>query len=158
MGFFIYTVQMIRVSSFIDGFNLYHALKRLDGAHLRWVNLWALMERQIRPRSEELTAVYYFSAYAQWLPAQRERYKKYVAALEASNVVPILGQFKIKDRECPSCSHAWKGHEEKETDVNIALYMLNEAYKNTYDLALLVSRDSDLKPAVKMILDQFPDK
>jgi uncharacterized LabA/DUF88 family protein len=42
--------------------------------------------------------------------------------------------------------------------VNIALYFINEAYKNSYDAALILSRDSDLKPAIAMVRKEFPDK
>src|SRR5262245_56901253 len=69
-----------------------------------------------------------------------------------------MGQFKIKDRRCFKCGARWIGHEEKETDVNIALYLLNAAYRNTYDRAYVVSRDSALKPAVELVLTQFPNK
>ena len=153
-----YYLAMIRVSSFIDGFNLYHALKRLNGPHLLWVDLWRLSEAQIVNQSQTLTAAYYFSAFANWLPDERARHKEYVAALEWAGVTPVLGHFKNKDRKCPSCHHTWRGHEEKETDVNIALYLLNEAYKDTYDTALIVSRDSDLKPAIAMVCQKFPRK
>lgn len=50
------------------------------------------------------------------------------------------------------------GHEEKETDVNIALELLDLASQDAYDRALLVSNDSDLAPAVRKVLVRFPDK
>ena len=49
-------------------------------------------------------------------------------------------------------------HEEKETDVNIALWLLNNAYKDMFDEAFLITRDSDLTPAVKLVLKEFPNK
>ncbi|HEX6860932.1 MAG TPA: NYN domain-containing protein [Caulobacteraceae bacterium] len=149
---------MIRVACFIDGFNLYHSLKRLKAQHLKWVDLHKLMCRQIAARSERVSAVYYFSAFADWLPAERQRHEEYVRALESTGVQPILGQFKEKDRSCKTCGAHWKGHEEKETDVNIALWLINEAYRDTYDKALIVSRDSDLKPALQMVRSQFAEK
>ncbi len=149
---------MIRVASFIDGFNLYHALKRLNEPHLLWTDLWGLSQAQLANRTERLQAVYYFSAFANWLPQEKARHKEYVAALECVGVTTVMGHFKEKDRHCPKCSHGWKGHEEKETDVNIAIYLLNEAYKDTYDKALVVSRDSDLKPAICMVRNVFPGK
>ena len=41
--------------------------------------------------------------------------------------------------------------EEKKTDVNIATHMLNDAYQNRYDMAVLVSNDSDLSEPLKII-------
>lgn len=161
-GFYFYwympSWRMIRASFFIDGFNLYHAIKRLDGPHLKWLDLMALMRRQIQPRSEAIAGVHYFSAYAHWWPHRKARHEQYVAALECTGVEVVMGQFKVKDRRCPACKHSWRGHEEKETDVNIALWLLDGAYRDTYDRAYLVSRDSDLVPAVKMVRSKFPHK
>lgn len=116
------------------------------------------MHRQVSPKTEAVQAVYYFSAYAHWLPDQRSRHEQYVAALNTSGVQVILGQFKDKHKHCHNCGATWVQHEEKETDVNVALYVLNEAYRDTYDRAYIVSRDSDLKPAVEMVRLQFPKK
>ena len=139
-------------------FFFHHAIKRLNEPHLKWVDLMRLMHRQISPKTETVQAVYYFSAYAYWLPDQKIRHEQYVAALNASGVQVVLGQFKDKHKHCHDCGTTWVQHEEKETDVNVALYVLNEAYRNTYDRAYIISRDSDLKPAVEMVKMQFPEK
>jgi len=81
-----------------------------------------------------------------------------VAALTARGVSPVLGNFKRKDRSCRTCGARWIGHEEKETDVNIALWLLNEAVSDSYDVAILVTRDSDIAPAVRMVRSNFPKK
>jgi uncharacterized LabA/DUF88 family protein len=69
-----------------------------------------------------------------------------------------MAQFKEKSRGCLSCGSQWIAHEEKETDVNIALQMLDDAYRDRFDRALLVSADSDLAPPIRMVLDRFPKK
>jgi uncharacterized LabA/DUF88 family protein len=117
-----------------------------------------LMEQQLSPRSERLGSVYYFSAYAYWLPDQKSRHEQYINALDATGVKIVMGHFKEKERSCLKCKTTWIQHEEKETDVNIALYVVNEAFKNSYDRAYIVSRDSDLKPAVELVRAQFPEK
>lgn len=147
-----------RVACFIDGFNLYHAIADLGESHLKWVNLWSLSEQFVLGKGQRLCHVYYFSAYADWLPGKKRRHEAYVAALRAVGVTPIMGKFKKKHRRCPGCSNQWLSHEEKETDVNIALTLLNEAYKGTYDRALVISRDSDLVPAIQMVRSVFPNK
>lgn len=149
---------MQRVSAFIDGFNLYHALKALRDNRLKWLDLWALSEALTLRRSQTLTSVYYFSAYATWLPQQAQRHAAYVAALTARGVTPILGNFKKKDRACRSCGARWIGHEEKETDVNIALRLLSEAEDDTYDVAILITRDSDIAPAVRLVRARHPKR
>lgn len=102
--------------------------------------------------------MYYFSAYANWLPEKKKRHQNYVNALKESKVVPVLGHFKKKTRTCIECHSTWIGHEEKETDVNIAILMLDLAFKNAYDHAFLITNDSDLAPAIKMIRQNFPEK
>ena len=47
---------------------------------------------------------------------------------------------------------------EKQTDVNIAVAMLTDAFKDRFDVALLVSADSDLCPVVSSIRTLFPKK
>jgi uncharacterized LabA/DUF88 family protein len=84
--------------------------------------------------------------------------KTYIKALKIVSVNPILGFFKKKDRKCPSCSHKWTSHEEKETDVNIASYLIDLAYQNTFDRALVISNDSDLSPAIRLVRKRFPEK
>jgi uncharacterized LabA/DUF88 family protein len=151
-------VSRERVVAFVDGLNLYHAISRIERPHLKWIDLRALIRRFVRPASETLVGVYYFSAYADWLLAASQRHRAYVAALSASGVTPVMGKFKSKNRWCSWCRRASVGHEEKETDVNIALHLVDGGYRNLFDHALLVSRDSDLAPAVRMLMERFPEK
>ena len=50
--------------TFIDGLNLYHAIKRLNRNDLQWLNLKALSNIFINSNFEKLTDVFYFSAFA----------------------------------------------------------------------------------------------
>lgn len=141
-----------RISCFIDGFNLYHAIKDLKQPHLKWVDLYSLFNSFIDPNIHKITEVYYFSAYADWFPYRKKRHEKYVAALMEMGVKVVMGRFKEKTKTCPKCKHTYKGHEEKETDVNIATWMVNEAWKDTYDEAFVVSNDSDLVPPIRTVM------
>lgn len=148
-----------RVISFIDGFNLYHAIANLQRPELKWINLKALSQVFIKSHSEELKDVYYFSAFADHISEKAQtRQRAYIKALEFSAVKPILGHFKMKNKKCPHCHYKWIGHEEKETDVNIALFLIDLAYQDAFDRALVMSNDSDLTPAIKLIRKRFPSK
>lgn len=147
-----------RIICFIDGFNLYHAINDLKMPYLKWVNLWKLASVFIRPKSQQLHSVYYFSAYADWLPEAKSRHIRYVKALIAEGITPVMGKFKNKDRKCSKCHSRWQSYEEKETDVNIALALINLAYQNKYDRALLITNDSDQAPAIRMVRNLFPEK
>ena len=149
---------MERIACFVDGFNLYHAIDDLNQDHLKWLNLWSLLDSFARKAHQETVSVFYFSAYATWLPDAYKRHREYVNALEGIGVTPVMGFFKEKDRSCHQCGAHWKAHEEKETDVNIALYMLNESYQDNYDRAFLLSADSDLAPVIRLLRKEFPQK
>jgi uncharacterized LabA/DUF88 family protein len=89
----------------------------------------------------------------------------YLKALATTPLVePVLGNFKKKRVQCklPACTFAgdrfFTTREEKRTDVNIAVYMLDDAYQNRCDNLILVSGDSDLVPPIKMIRHRFPEK
>lgn len=69
-----------------------------------------------------------------------------------------MGHFKKKSKRCHSCGIKWESHEEKETDVNLALALLDMAYKDFYDHAFILSRDSDLAPAINKVKQNFPQK
>lgn len=147
-----------RVAVFIDGFNLHHAIDALKKDHLKWLNIRTLAEEFAPSSHFEIGDVFYFSAYATWIHKEHMRHRTYVEALRTVGVTPVLGHFKTKDAGCNCCDHKWIRHEEKESDVNLALHILNEAYKNSYDTAFIVSADSDLAPAIRMVKSIFPDK
>jgi uncharacterized LabA/DUF88 family protein len=152
-------MDQYRVISLIDGFNLYHAIAGLHRPELKWIDLRALSNTFLRPLSEQLLKVFYFSAYADHMPEPVQRSQKtYIEALKLKQTTPILGQFKKKNRKCPSCKYKWASHEEKETDVNIASFLIDLAYQNAFDRALVISNDSDLAPAIRMVRKRFPQK
>jgi uncharacterized LabA/DUF88 family protein len=153
------TAKPKRVIAFIDGYNLYHAIDDAARHDLKWLNLWELCEALVRndPRAE-IVEVLYFSAFATWKPEQYARHRQYVAALKAAGVKIILGNFKKKPRKCNRCLNEWTAHEEKESDVNIAIYLLDKAHRDEYDEALLLTADTDLTPAIKMVRDRHRAK
>lgn len=157
-GLFYLVCVVNRVICLVDGFNLYHSLKRMKMPWLKWLDLWALSAALCRSKSEKLVAVRYYSAYAHWLPNAQRKHIEYVKALEARGVTPVMGQFKNKSRRCNKCGATWTAHEEKETDVNIALDLYRLAASNQFDRCLLISRDSDLAPSVRAVKQDFPQK
>lgn len=158
-----------RVMAFVDGFNLYHAIDDLDidpktrrprrqKQHLKWLDLRAMASAFTPPSREEVVGVHYFSAFATWIPDAYQRHLDYVRALESVGVNVVMGNFKKKWRQCNKCNATWLGHEEKESDVSLALYLLDMAYQDAYDKAFLVTADTDLVPAIKMVRKHFPQK
>jgi len=154
----------MRVCFYIDGFNLYHKIAELPDKtapdkSLRWLDLRCLVEKLRFRANEEIMAIYYFSAFANWRPSEsKQRHEAYVKALLSREVRVILGNFKEKSAKCSKCSYSWRKHEEKESDVNLALQVVQDAYEDKYDCAYIVSADSDMIPAIRMVKAKFPQK
>ncbi|MHC4078290.1 MAG: NYN domain-containing protein, partial [Planctomycetota bacterium] len=133
----------------------------LRGRGKKWLNL-ELLFRRLREQ-DEVQIVRYFTTLVKAPPSvDQQTYHRALATLPVVRVV--LGRFKRRQRTCRVSSCTYEGSklfsslEEKRTDVNIALSMLDDAYRDRYDMLVLVTGDSDLVPAVEMVKHRFPKK
>lgn len=149
-----------RITCYIDGFNLYHSIDDLGPKfnYLKWLNLWSLANAFVKTSTEQLQSVYYFSALAYWLKEPRKRHEEFIKAIRCFGVIPILGNFKKKPGFCKSCGSKWTTHEEKQSDVNIAAYLIHHFHTDQFDKAFIMTADSDLCPAIQLILDSHTNK
>jgi uncharacterized LabA/DUF88 family protein len=148
----------IRISVYIDGFNLYHSTLQHTHPDCRWLDLWELSKRLINPKTEEITAVNYFSALTTWIPERAKKHLLYIHALRTVGVKEILGKFNLRDRKCPLCKGCYQAHEEKKTDINIAITLLADGVADKFDTALILSGDSDLAPVTTKLKELCPGK
>ncbi len=156
--------QKVRKMFFIDGFNLYHAIERayqndINFINTKWLDLEKLCSFFIDTNIEILAGIKYFTTLS-WKSNSLAKQQIYISALlaHAHSIEMIYGKFKQKNRHCSNCNSSYIGHEEKLTDVNIAIYLLENALKNTFDEAVIVSADSDLIPAILAVKRNFPGK
>lgn len=56
------------------------------------------------------------------------------------------------------CGEVFHKHEEKESDVNLAISLVSGACNDEYDIAIIITADSDLCPPIKYVKERFPDK
>jgi uncharacterized LabA/DUF88 family protein len=148
---------MAKVYAFIDGFNLYHALDAPSYRQFKWISLAKLMRCYLMA-GDTLEGIEYFTTLATWDPAKVARHRLFIRVNEEQGVAVTYGEFKRKDRFCTLCNRQFKSREEKQTDVNIALRLLEVAIQDRYDKAILVSGDTDLIPALKAVTRTFPNK
>ena len=145
---------------YVDGFiNLYHG--SVKGTKHKWLNLEKYFEK-LR-NADDLVKVHYFTALMHGPP--RTRQDAYLCALDTlPKVNVILGKYKTKSVSCnvTTCVHSgdrrFATWEEKRTDVNIAVQMIDDAYQDECDNFIIVSGDSDLVPVLHQIKLRFPDK
>lgn len=142
---------------YIDGFNFYYGF--LKGTLYKWLDLqdYFVSLRQ----DDSIQKIKYFTALVSG--DARVRQRQYLRALSTSSLVEVIyGVYKDKKVECKvKCQHLKKKKffikpEEKRTDVNIAITMLDDAYQSKCDRMILVSADSDLVPVVELIRKKFP--
>lgn len=85
-----------------------------------------------------------YAKYYRWLTSIKNT--PYMEIIEGRQEIrPIRG--KTIDINDPSSYHT----EEKETDINLATHMLSKAFQNAYDIAVLVSGDTDYIKVVETL-------
>ena len=147
-----------RAAFFIDGFNLYHAISDLGANHLKWNSLWHLAEGLLQSRSQQLEKVVFCTAFYPDDVGKRARHERYIKAQKNFGVSVVLGHYVREDMSCRSCGHVWKKPTEKETDINLALCLIDDAHMNAFDHAYLVTNDSDQAATVKLFAQRFASK
>jgi len=150
-----------RVIAYVDGFNLYFGLKSKGWRRYYWLDVRKLATNLL-VNDQELTDTKYFTARVSATPgdpAKANRQNAYLEALKAHTSVQIIyGHYLAKTTRCFNRSATWETHEEKMTDVNIAVELLTDAFDERFDTALIISGDSDLSRAVEVLRNRFPRK
>ena len=142
---------MERVAAYIDGFNLYYGVKAAFGRKYLWLDVEALCGSVLLP-DQTLVAVKYFTARVRGPADSQARQSLYLDALQAAtSVQAIFGRLQLNKLTCNGCGASWTKPEEKKTDVAIASHLVGDAYQDVYDVALLISGDSDMAPPVEMV-------
>jgi uncharacterized LabA/DUF88 family protein len=137
----------VKVSVYIDAFNLYFGLMERGLANERWLDLRLLSTHLFRP-NESLVSVKFFTSFVKDNPDKEKRQRTYLSALQHMGVEIIHGNYQKNIVSCKRCGHSWRPGNEKMADVNIATHLIFDAVRNKYDKALLVSGDTDLVPPV----------
>ncbi|MDR1168117.1 MAG: NYN domain-containing protein [Heliobacteriaceae bacterium] len=163
---------MSKILVLIDGFNFYHRLDDYQYKNkvcVKWLNYKKLLQAYFDDVKNNSFEFIYFSAYAEHRGKNSvERHKIYVKALETQDIKVVLGKFKKKtinrckrSERCSGCNskqdrtHLTK-HEEKNTDVNIAITIVEKALEKGYDTCYILSSDSDFDTAIARAKEVYP--
>jgi uncharacterized LabA/DUF88 family protein len=142
------------VNFYIDAFNFYHRIDKyqeLHGICYKWLNYKSLCESLLLT-GQKLGTIYFFTAVTnsndhhanrKFRKGAADRHQKYIKALRKYGIKIIQGYFKYDPKK--------NRHEEKQTDSNIVAHMIEDAFNNKFDIAFVLSADSDIVPAVKVI-------
>lgn len=147
-------------SVYVDGFNLYYG--SLKHSKYKWLDIHKFCHNLL-PRNK-INKIKYFSARV--TPRNNDLYKPVRQQIywRALNTTPdftiIEGSFISKPIRLPLVNSLGSKKptivevmktEEKGSDVNLAVHLLNDAYKNEFDVAVVISNDSDLLEAIKIV-------
>jgi uncharacterized LabA/DUF88 family protein len=146
-----------RVIAYIDGFNLYFGMREAGLDNCRWLNVSKLVSSLLKSH-QELVEIKYFTSRVSNSPDKQKRQSTYIDALESTKIKIIYGNYQDNSTECKRCGHIWRTAKEKMTDVNIATAMMVDAFTDQYDMAMLISGDSDLTPPIKEVHRLFKNK
>lgn len=145
---------------YVDGFNLYYGC--LKGTPYRWLDLLKLS--QLLLPAHDILQIKYFTALVTSRasnPDQAARQQTYLRALQTiPNLQIIYGHFLSHEIMMPLAPPR-AGHvkviktEEKGSDVNIAVHLISDGFRNAYDAAVIVSNDSDLLPPIKFVKEEL---
>jgi uncharacterized LabA/DUF88 family protein len=155
-----------RTSVYIDGFNLYYGL--VKGTSWKWLDIAAFC-RAMLPRNN-ITRIKYFTAKIEaraGRPQQVTRQETYLSVLETlPNVEIHYGRFLTNPTPMAVAStvRGWPGFlrgpvrivevmktEEKGSDVNLATHLVVDGFRHDYDVAVVVSNDSDLTYPIEVV-------
>jgi hypothetical protein len=146
---------------YVDGFNLYYALKPHN---LKWLDLGALCK--VLLTENEVVAIKYFTARVRNRVGDLNvhvRQKVYLEALQTDPRVEIIfGHFLTNNVWMAKAEDEGKPKnaiqkvrviktEEKGSDVNIATHLLIDGFQSKYETAVVISNDSDLKLPISMV-------
>jgi hypothetical protein len=151
----------MRTYIYIDGFNFYYGA--VKDTPFKWLDFKALLTRILKPH-HAILCLKYFTALVSATPqdpTKTIRQKTFIRALQAHipEMEVYYGHFLSHEIWAPLANPLSNKRtakiiktEEKGSDVNLAVHLLNDACLDRYDCAVVISNDSDrLHPAEDLL-------
>jgi len=155
---------MPKTNVYVDGFNLYYGAAK--GTPFKWVNLESLAQAVLP--GIQVGRIRYFTALVNPDPSdpqRRQRQETYIRALETlPNLSVHYGHYlqstpymRLAAPPPPPSRPTVRviKMEEKGSDVNLATYMLVDAFRKDCDQMIVVTNDSDLAEPIRIINKQL---
>lgn len=160
----------MRTIVYVDGFNLYYRMleKRPD---LKWLNLKLVAEKVLRPENQIIGIRYYTARVSGRIDPQAPgRQQIYFDALTSIPEITLhMGNF-LSSKKFAGLVHppSFRPHlaaqlpqpwpavvrvhktEEKGSDVNLAAHLLLGAFRNDFDVGVVLSNDTDLVEPIRI--------
>ena len=157
----------MKANVYIDGFNLYFG--SLKGTRFKWLDLSAMCRRLLPNR--EINRIRYFSARISPLPHNPDapdRQDVYLRALETLPRLSVhLGRFTSRPTYLPVFPLIYPSQnspaqavrvlktEEKQSDVNLATFLMLDCIDDEFEEVVVISNDSDLVLPIELAIRRF---
>ncbi len=146
---------MIRTIVYIDGFNFYYGC--IKQSTCRWLDLLKFA-RTALPKNDVIQ-VKYFTALVQPTPTDQSKAVRQMTYLRALATIPevkvFLGSFQSHAVRRPLADGSGvvvvTDTKEKGSDVNLATELLVDAFENAFEVAAVISNDSDLVAPIRAV-------
>ncbi len=148
---------------YVDGFNLYYGC--LKGTTYKWLNLSKLCTMLLPECC--VKRIRYFTALVTPTPNDPQKLQRQLTLIRALETIPNLtvhyGHFLTHPVWRPLANLPKEGPtmvkvvdtKEKGSDVTLATYLLIDGFKRDYQMAVVISDDSDLVEPIKLTIEQL---
>ena len=150
----------MRAYIYVDGFNLYY--RSLKQTPFKWLDLSGLFRDVLKPH-HDIRKIKYFTSRVSARPndpSEPRRQNAYLRALRhhCPEVEVYFGHFLTHKIQAPLADTGNRRRlvnvvrtEEKGSDVNLAVHLLNDAWLDVYDCAVVVTNDSDIAEGMRLV-------
>ncbi len=152
-------MKKIKTAIYVDALNLYYG--GLKGSEYKWLDLKKLFQNMLEDKHEIVTIKYFTTEVLEREhdPSVLIRQQSYIRALEKT--IPefnaYYGRFLENEKQMRRADNPKKSvmvirTEEKQSDVNLCVHLVNDAWRDGYyDCAVIVSNDTDMVGGMKMM-------
>jgi len=144
---------------YIDSWNFYYGSLNNRGLGFKWLNIESWLQKLFP--NNDIQKIKFFTAKSsgKYDPTKPVRQEMFFRALRTlPNLEIIEGAFLFK-RKSILTIHGTRVEadipEEKGTDVNLAVHLVNDAHNKKFETAVIVSNDSDFAEAVKIVTQEL---
>jgi uncharacterized LabA/DUF88 family protein len=148
--------KMKRTTVYIDGFNFYYGVAKRWGC--KWIDFRSMVQSLLPHNTVDTVKLYTAlvspTKHSPWAHTEQAAYHR---ALELHSGVEItLGHFLTHTQSVRRIDGSnervlIRRTEEKGTDVNLAVGMVHDAYRDMFEVGVLISNDSDFLRAIQVV-------
>lgn len=156
---------------YVDGFNLYYRLLK-GKTGVKWLDLEALIRKYLAPQADLLKIRYYTAPVnAKGDPQAPEDQQAYLNALRSRPLVEIINGRFLTSKKWAGLVHPPEyrprvtmlepypdvvriyNTEEKGSDVNLGVHLVQDAYLDRFDQAIILTNDTDLLEPMRIVIE-----